>query len=89
MISPDCLSARFRGTSITSLDTPSFTTRQHGRTDELGFHAVENRHYVTDIHATVMHQLGIDHERFTFRAQGLDFKLTGVEPTKVVTDILA
>ena len=32
----------------------------HGRTDELGFHAVEHRHYVTDIHATVLHQLGLD-----------------------------
>lgn len=33
----------------------------HGSTDELGFHAVENRHYVTDIHATVLHQLGLNH----------------------------
>ncbi len=37
----------------------------HGATDELGFHAVENRHYVTDIHATVMHQLGLDPRRLT------------------------
>ena len=36
---------------------------QHGATDEIGFHAVENRHYVTDIHATVMHQLGLDSHR--------------------------
>jgi hypothetical protein len=35
----------------------------HGATDELGFHAVENRHYVTDLHATVLHQLGLDPER--------------------------
>ena len=35
----------------------------HGATDELGFHAVENRHYVTDIHATVLHQLGLIPER--------------------------
>ena len=35
----------------------------HGATDELGFHAVENRHYVTDIHATVLHQLGLDPRR--------------------------
>ena len=35
----------------------------HGATDELGFHAVENRHYVTDIHATVLHLLGLDHRR--------------------------
>src|SRR5690606_36088871 len=32
----------------------------HGRTDEIGFHAIEDRHYVTDIHATIMHQLGLD-----------------------------
>jgi uncharacterized protein (DUF1501 family) len=35
----------------------------HGATDELGFHAVEHRHYVTDLHATVMHLLGLDHKR--------------------------
>jgi hypothetical protein len=35
----------------------------HGATDELGFHAVEDRHYVTDIHATVLKQLGLDHRR--------------------------
>ena len=35
----------------------------HGKTDEIGFHAVENRHYVTDVHATVLHQLGIDPKR--------------------------
>lgn len=34
-----------------------------GSTDEIGFHAVEHRHYVTDIHATVLHQLGLDHKR--------------------------
>ena len=32
----------------------------HGKTDEIGFHAVENRHYVTDVHATILHQLGLD-----------------------------
>jgi hypothetical protein len=37
----------------------------HGATDELGFHAVENRHYVTDLHATVLHQLGLDPEKLT------------------------
>ena len=35
----------------------------HGATDELGFHAVENRHYVTDVHATLLHQLGLDPHR--------------------------
>ena len=40
----------------------------HGATDELGFHAVENRHYVTDIHATVLHQLGLDSRRLEIPA---------------------
>ena len=41
----------------------------HGATDELGFHAVENRHYVTDIHATVFHQLGLDPRRLEVPGQ--------------------
>jgi len=60
-----------------------------GATDELGYHAVENRVHVRDLHATMLHLLGIDHERFTYRYQGLDFRLTGVEPARVVQEILA
>jgi hypothetical protein len=41
----------------------------HGATDELGFHAVEDRHYVTDIHATVLHQLGLDPRRMEVPGQ--------------------
>jgi hypothetical protein len=41
----------------------------HGATDELGFHAVEDRHYVTDIHATVLHQLGLDPETLEYPGQ--------------------
>jgi hypothetical protein len=41
----------------------------HGRTDELGFHAVEHRHYVTDIHATVLHQLGLDPQKLDVPGQ--------------------
>ena len=61
----------------------------YGATDELGYHAVENRVSVHDLHATMLHQLGVDHNRFTYKFQGLDSKLTGVEPARVVTDILA
>ena len=43
---------------------------------------------VHDLHATMLHLLGIDHERFTVKFQGLDAKLTGVEPAKVLHDIL-
>ncbi len=60
----------------------------YGATDDLGYHAVENRVSVHDVHATLLHQLGIDHERFTHKFQGLDSKLTGVEPCQVVTDLL-
>ena len=60
----------------------------HGATDEIGFHTVENPHYVTDIHATILHQLGIDHRRLTYRYQGRDFRLTDVHG-HVVKDIIA
>jgi uncharacterized protein (DUF1501 family) len=61
----------------------------YGATDELGYKAVENRVSVHDIHATLLHLLGIDHNRFTYKFQGLDSKLTGVEPASVVKDLLA
>jgi hypothetical protein len=60
-----------------------------GQTDEFGFGAVENPVHVHDIHATLLHQLGIDHEKLTFRSQGLDFRLTGVDPSRVVKQVLA
>ena len=61
----------------------------YGSTDELGYNATENVVSVHDFHATLLHLLGIQHDRFTYKFQGLDFKLTGVEPAKVVRDILA
>jgi hypothetical protein len=61
----------------------------HGKTDEFGFGAVENQAHVHDIHATILHLLGIDHEKLTFRSQGLDFRLTGVDPAKVIRPIVA
>jgi len=61
----------------------------YGQTDEFGFGAVENPVHVHDIHATILHQLGLDHERLSVRSQGLDFRLTGVDPARVITDILA
>jgi hypothetical protein len=60
----------------------------YGATDEFGYHAVENRVSVHDIHATLLHQLGIDHQRFSVKFQGLDRKLTGVEPCRVVNELL-
>ncbi|QDT07530.1 hypothetical protein K227x_59580 [Rubripirellula lacrimiformis] len=61
----------------------------HGSTDDFGYNAVENPVSVHDFHATMLHLLGIQHEQFTYRHQGLDMKLTGVEPAQVVTPILA
>ncbi|MEP7274477.1 MAG: DUF1501 domain-containing protein, partial [Acidobacteriota bacterium] len=49
-----------------------------GATDDLGFNVVEDRVHVHDLHATILHLLGLDHERLTFRTQGRDFRLTDV-----------
>jgi len=60
----------------------------YGASDELGYHATENKTHVRDLHATMLHLLGIDHNRLTYKFQGLDFKLTGVDPANVLTDVL-
>ena len=60
----------------------------HGATDELGYNAVEDVVTVHDLHATMLHLLGIDHKRLTFRFQGRDFRLTDVSGN-VVNRILA
>jgi Protein of unknown function (DUF1501) len=60
----------------------------YGKSDELGYAPAENPVHVRDLHATMLHLLGIDHERLTQRHQGLDFRLTGVEKARVVSDIL-
>ena len=60
----------------------------HGATDDLGYAAVENTCTVHDLHATMMHQLGIEHDSFSVKFQGLDAKLTGVEGAKVIHEIL-
>lgn len=61
----------------------------HGSSDEFAFHVAEDPVHVRDLQATLLHLCGIEHERFTYRHQGLDFKLTGVEPASVVKEILA
>ena len=60
----------------------------YGATDDLGYKAVENRVSVHDLHATILHQLGLDHEKLVFNHNGLDEKLTGQEPARVVEGIL-
>ncbi len=61
----------------------------HGESDDLGFNVGSGRVHVHDLHATLLNQLGFDHSRFTYRFQGLDARLTGVEPAHVVREILA
>ena len=60
----------------------------YGSTDEFGFAAAENKVHVHDLHATLLHQLGFDHEKFTYRYAGRDFRLTDVAG-RVVKDLLA
>ena len=60
----------------------------YGATDEFGFKSVENTMHVHDLHATIMHLMGFDHEQLTFRHAGRDFRLTDVHG-KVVRDIIA
>ena len=60
----------------------------YGATDEFGFQAVENKVHVHDLHATMLHLLGFDHEKFTYRYAGRDFRLTDVHG-HVVHDIIA
>src|SRR5205823_6137036 len=59
-----------------------------GATDEFGFAAVENRVHVHDLHATMLHLLGLDHERLTYRYAGRDFRLTDVSG-RVVREVIA
>ncbi len=62
--------------------------QMYGATDEFGMHAVENRVHVHDLHATVLHLMGIDHEKLTYRYAGRDFRLTDVYGS-VVSDLIA
>jgi len=61
----------------------------YGATDEFGYHAVENRVSVHDLHATILHCLGIDHEKLIYNHHGLEEQLTGVDPARVVKGILS
>jgi uncharacterized protein (DUF1501 family) len=60
----------------------------YGSTDEFGFKAVENPVHVHDLHATLLHQLGLDHTKLTYRYSGRDFRLTDVAG-EVIKDIIA
>lgn len=62
---------------------------EYGATDEYCYNIVENPVQIADMNATILNQLGIDHNRLTFRYQGLEQRLTGVEPCRVVKEILS
>jgi uncharacterized protein DUF1501 len=61
----------------------------YGESDDFGFNAARGRVHVHDLHATILHLLGFDPLRFSFKAQGLDQRLIGVEPAQVVKDLIA
>ena len=61
----------------------------HGETDEMSYNIVRDPVHVRDLHATILRLMGVDHERLTFKFQGLDQRLTGVVPARVVSEILA
>ena len=61
----------------------------HGETDDFSYNIVKNPIHIRDFHATIMHLLGFHHEQFSYKFQGLDQRLTGVLPARVITELLA
>jgi uncharacterized protein (DUF1501 family) len=61
----------------------------YGETDEFSYNIVRDPVHIRDFHATILHMLGFDHERLTYKHQGLDQKLTGVLPASVIGELLA
>jgi hypothetical protein len=61
----------------------------YGETDDLGHEAVVDRHHVRDLHATILHLMGLEHEKLSFFFNGLDQKLTGVQPAHPITGVIA
>jgi len=78
---PDCFTVFLAGGGIKH----GFS---YGETDELGFAVARDKVHVHDLQATIMHLLGFDHEKLTYRFQGRDFRLTDVDG-QIVKDILA
>jgi len=59
----------------------------YGATDPIGYEATENPVEVRDLHATLLHAMGFDHNRLSYPLQGLNQKLTGVKPARVISDL--
>jgi hypothetical protein len=60
----------------------------HGETDEFSYNITKDPVHIRDLNATILHLMGIDHDRFIYPFQGLDQKLTGVEPAAPIEQIL-
>ena len=78
-----------RGFSYLMAGGPIRGGTSYGATDELGCTAVENPVHVRDLHATMLHLLGIDHERLAIDVRGLKVRLTGVEPARVLHEVIS
>jgi hypothetical protein len=78
---PHCFTAWLAGGGVKAGVT-------YGASDEIGYKAAENRVHLNDLHATILHFLGIDHQRLTYRYNGRDFRLTDVAG-EVIRDIVA
>jgi hypothetical protein len=61
----------------------------YGETDDFSYNITKNPVHIRDLHATLLHQFGLDHNRLSFKFQGLDQRLTGVLPANVIHDLLA
>jgi hypothetical protein len=61
----------------------------YGETDDFSYNIVKDPVHIHDFHATILHLLGFDHQRFSVKYLGLDQRLTGVEPCRVVKELLA
>ena len=61
----------------------------YGETDDFSYNIVKDPVHIRDFHATILHQMGFEHERFNVKFQGLDARLTGVDPAKVIKELLA
>ena len=60
----------------------------HGETDDYSYNIVKDPAHINEINATILHLMGIDHRRFTFKFQGLDQRLTGVEEKNVIKSVV-
>jgi hypothetical protein len=61
---------------------------RYGSTDDYGYYAVQDKMHFNDVHATILHLMGMDHERLTYKYAGRDFRLTNIAG-RVVNDIIA